>query len=106
MSPDMEPISGIATIDAPASAPALDGIAIGAVRRLTIARIESRRVMSDKSCTLVECHGERGERRAGLYTFRLVLPTCCGAPSVAEAGTPDPTVVEQYSLSGSPNRAE
>jgi hypothetical protein len=60
----MEPISSIAIIDASASVPAPDGIGIGAVRRLTIARIENRREMSDKHCTLVECRGERGERRA------------------------------------------
>lgn len=42
---------------------ALDGIAIGAVRRPTIARIESRRGMSDQTCTAIECHSAPHKRR-------------------------------------------
>lgn len=56
---DMVPISDI---DASPIA-ALDGIAIGAVRRPTIARIESRRGMSDQTCTAVECHSAPHNRR-------------------------------------------
>jgi hypothetical protein len=48
----IDAIPDIAAIVASPIAAALDGMAIGAVRRPTIARIESRRGMSDKSCTL------------------------------------------------------
>ena len=56
-------------IDASLIVAALDGAAIGAIRRPAIARIESRRDMNKKSCTSAGCHDERGGRRARLYTI-------------------------------------
>jgi hypothetical protein len=81
----IEAVSGVPAIDASSIAIALDGVTIGAVRRPTIARIESRRGMSDKSCTRVGCHRGCGERRAGLYTFRSVLLTGYAAEIPAPA---------------------
>lgn len=53
-----------AVVDLLSTGAACDGSAIGAVSRPTIARIESRRGMSDNSCTRLRCHRESGERRA------------------------------------------
>jgi hypothetical protein len=47
----IEAVSDMLAIDASSIAATLDGVTIGAVRRPTIARIESRRGMSDKNCT-------------------------------------------------------
>ncbi|MBN8901796.1 MAG: hypothetical protein J0H57_12240 [Rhodospirillales bacterium] len=62
MASDMEAVSDMPAIGASSIATALDGVAIGAVRRPTIARIESRRGMSDKSCTLYVSHKPRINR--------------------------------------------
>lgn len=63
MSSGMEVISDISAMDASSIAAALDGAAIGAVRRPTTARAESRRAMSDQRCTPPACHRVRRERR-------------------------------------------
>lgn len=83
----IETVSDMPTIDASSIATALDGVTIGAVKRPTIARIESKRGMSDKSCTRIGCHRERGERRAGPHIFRLAKLTCHGR---GESYTCDP----------------
>lgn len=57
----MAAISDMASVDASSTAAAFDGLAIGAVRRPTIARIESKRGMSDKSCTDAASHTPRPE---------------------------------------------
>lgn len=59
----MEVISDISAMDASSIAAALDGAAIGAVRRPTTARAESRRAMSDQRCTPPACHRVPRERR-------------------------------------------
>jgi len=69
MSSGTDAIPDMPAIDASSIATALDGATIGAVRRPTIARIESRRDMNEKSCTSARCHEERGGRRARLYTI-------------------------------------
>jgi len=55
-------VVAISDIDASPVA-ALVGIASGAVRRPTTARIESRRGMSDQICTALGCHSAPHERR-------------------------------------------
>jgi hypothetical protein len=74
-------IEAISDMDA-SSIAALDGFAIGAVKRPRIARIESRRHMSEQSCTQLRCHRARRERRVNWNTFSSVLPTY-SAPAVA-----------------------
>lgn len=66
MSAGIEAVSDMAVVEpaiATSIAAALDGAAIGAIRRPAIARIESRRDMNEKSCTSAGCHEERGDRR-------------------------------------------
>lgn len=85
----IEAVSDMPAIDASSIAAAtLDGVAIGAVRRPKIARIESRREMRDKGCTHLRCHKERGERRAGLQVSvtDALLPR--HASTAGEAATP------------------
>lgn len=81
-------IEAISDMDA-SSISALDGFAIGAIRRPRIARIESRRYMSEQSCTGEGCHRTRRERRAYWNTFSSVLPTG-SPPAVAGLSLSDP----------------
>lgn len=62
-------IEAISDLDASSIGAALDGFAIGAVSRPTIAKTESRRDMSEQSCTPLRCHRERGERSVNWNTF-------------------------------------
>jgi hypothetical protein len=59
----IDAISDIADADAPSNAAARNGITVGAVRRPTTARIESRRGMSDQSFTMIFSHRMRREKR-------------------------------------------
>jgi hypothetical protein len=56
-------ISDISAADASSIAPAPDDVIIGEVRRPTIARIESKRGMSDQSCTSRLSHIAHYEKR-------------------------------------------
>ena len=58
MPSDMAAISDMPAIDASSIAAAFDGVAIGAVRRPTIARTESKREMKDQKCTSSASHME------------------------------------------------